>query len=227
MIRNFKKFPYSSLDRQTHDGERKYKTPTGNLPSVTTILAATKSQESKMALESWRARLGNDEADRVTREAANVGTIMHNILENWILEKEYNPGNNIIHRQAKRMADEIKKNIQHNIQEIWGTEVNLYYPDLFAGTTDLVGVYRNKPAIMDFKQSNRPKKSEWVDDYRLQIVAYSMAHNILYGTEINTGAIFMCSRDGTFQCFELDESEFDEWSTKWAIKVEEFYGKLG
>jgi genome maintenance exonuclease 1 len=223
MLRAFEKYPYKKIQKETVDGDRKYDTPSGKLPSVTTILSATKSKESLAALKEWRARVGNSEATRITTEAANVGTIMHNILENWILEKEYNPGNNVIHRQAKSMAEEIKSNIEKDIQEIWGTEINLYYPDLYAGTTDLVGVYKNKPAIMDFKQTNKPKKREWIDDYFLQAAAYGMAHNILYDTDIKTAAIFMCARDGTFQCFELGQEEFEKWSIEWANRLDRFY----
>lgn len=214
---------YQPLHRVDSDSGRKYNTPTGNLPSVTTILSATKSEESKKTLQNWKNRVGENEAKRITTEAANVGTVMHSILENWILNKEYDPGNNIVHRQAKMMAEEVKKNISPHISEVWGSEVNLYYPDLYAGTTDLVGLWKGKPAILDFKQTNKPKKREWIEDYFLQLSAYALAHNEMYGTNITQGAIFMCSRDGQFQLFEISDGEFEFWKQEWSKRVEQFY----
>jgi hypothetical protein len=121
------------------------------------------------------------------------------------------------------MADTVKKNVEPYIDEIWGSEVNLCYPGLYAGTTDLVGVYKGKPTIMDFKQTNKPKKREWIDDYFMQGAAYGMAHNELYGTEIQNIAIFMCSRDCQWQLFEITAEEFKQWEEKWALRVAEYY----
>ena len=216
-------YNYQPLQRVDSTDGRRYNTPTGYLPSVTTILSATKSEESKQKLQEWKKRVGASEADRITKEASNVGTIMHSILEHWVLNKEYDPGNNMIHTQAKMMADKVKENISPFISEIWGSEVNLYYPDLYAGTTDLVGMWKGKPAILDFKQTNKPKKREWIEDYFLQLSAYALAHNELYGTNITQGAIFMCSREGNFQLFEVSEGEFEFWKTEWTKRVERFY----
>jgi genome maintenance exonuclease 1 len=216
-------YNYQPLQRVDSTDGRRYNTPTGYLPSVTTILSATKSEESKQKLQEWKKRVGVSEADRITKEASNVGTIMHSILEHWVLNKEYDPGNNMIHTQAKMMADKVKENISPFISEIWGSEVNLYYPDLYAGTTDLVGMWKGKPAILDFKQTNKPKKREWIEDYFLQLSAYALAHNELYGTNITQGAIFMCSREGNFQLFEVSEGEFEFWKTEWTKRVERFY----
>lgn len=216
-------YNYQPLHRIDSDNGRKYNTPTGNLPSVTTILSATKSEESKQMLQKWKDRVGESEAKRITAEASNVGTIMHSILENWVLNKEYDPGNNLIHRQAKMMADEVKKNISPFISEIWGSEVNLYYPDLYAGTTDLVGMWKGKPAILDFKQTNKPKKLEHVTDYYLQLTAYALAHNELYGTDIKEGHILMCSRDLQYQQFDLLPENFNYWEDQLLAKLEIYY----
>lgn len=219
------KFPYSQYSRRNSESGRLYETPSGPLPSVTTILSATKPYESIQKLQNWKNRVGTAEATRITTEAAAVGTIVHSILENWILDNPYDPGNNLIHRQAKSMAENIKKNIEPSINEVWGSEVNLFYPNLYAGTTDLVGVWKDNPAIMDFKQSNKPKKREWVSDYFLQLSAYAMAHDELFGTNINQGAIFMCSRDGEFQLFEIKDEEFEYWKQEWVKRVDMFYNK--
>jgi len=216
---NFTKFPYKKIEKiDTPDG-RFYLVGDQKLPSVTTILDATKPEDSKQALDNWRNRIGHQEADSITKIAANRGSIIHNILENWIHNKDYDPGNNMIHREAKRMASTIQKNIESDIDEAWGTEIQLYYPGLYAGTSDLVGVYKGKDAIMDFKQSNRVKKREWITDYFLQVAAYGTAHNMMYGTDIKTAVIFMACVNNTFLKFELDESEFEKYSVEWANRI--------
>lgn len=216
------------LDKIEENGNRLYITPNGNLPSVTTILGATKCDESKLALDTWRTRIGHERASQTVREAANVGTVLHSIMEHRLQGNlDYDPGNNLIHRQAKHMADQIYKFISTDLTEVWGNEVNLYYQDLYAGTADVVGLWKGLPTICDFKQTNKPKKSEWVNDYRLQLVAYGLAHNSLYDTDINQGAIFMCSRDGKFQLFEVTSEDFEYWSAVWALRVREYYLKDG
>lgn len=219
-------YPYKELKRTSVDGQRLYENPWGDpVPSVTTILSATQPAEKRAALANWRKRVGTEEAQRVTTTAANRGTVMHNILEHWALGQydTYNPGNNIVHQQAKAMAAEVIKNIEPDIQEIWGTEVMLCLPQLYAGTTDLVGMYKGKQTIMDFKQTNKPKKKEWIDDYFMQGAAYALAHNEMYETKIENIAIFMCSGDLQFQLFESEASEFKDWEVKWSNRVAEFY----
>jgi|TARA_B110000908_G_scaffold166400_1_gene217443 genome maintenance exonuclease 1 len=219
-------YPYKELKRTSVDGQRLYENPWGDpVPSVTTILSATQPAEKRAALANWRKRVGTEEAQRVTTTAANRGTVMHNILEHWALGQydTYNPGNNIVHQQAKAMAAEVIKNIEPDIQEIWGTEVMLCLPQLYAGTTDLVGMYKGKQTIMDFKQTNKPKKKEWIDDYFMQGAAYALAHNEMYETKIENIAIFMCSGDLQFQLFESEASEFKDWEVKWSNRVAQFY----
>lgn len=218
------RYDYNSFKRTKINGKRVYNTESGPLPSVTTILSDTKPLEDRKALQEWQRRVGDKEAQRVSNEAANVGTLMHGYLEDWVNDGTYDRKDGIIHRVAGSMADTIIKEISPHIGELWGTEVNLYYPSLYAGTTDLVGVWKDKPAIMDFKQTNRPKKKEYITDYFLQACAYGAAHNVLYGTNINSVAIFMCSRDCEFQLFELDECEFEHFTQKWAERLTEFYG---
>ena len=217
------KYPYQDIKRKRVEGKRLYDTETGFLPSVTTILDRTKPKEKVEALNRWRQRVGVNEAQRITTEAANVGTIMHNTLEAWVKGEDEPPGDNLVHRVGKRMAGVVIDNIEEDLTEVWGSEVGLYYPGLYAGTTDLTGVWRGRAAIMDFKQTNKPKKREWIDDYFMQGTAYGLAHNALFGTEIETVAIFMCSRDCEFQLFELDKEEFEHYSEKWALRVGEFY----
>lgn len=214
-------YPYKEFKRKTVNGKRLYENPYGDpVPSVTTILDRTKPKEKREALNNWKKRVGEEQAQKIVTEAANVGTIMHNILESWVKNEDYS-GDRIL--QAEMMADTVKKNVEPYLEEVWGSEVNLCYPGLYAGTTDLVGVYKGKPTIMDFKQTNKPKKREWIDDYFMQGAAYGLAHNELYETKIENIAIFMCSRECEWQLFEVEAEEFKEWETKWAKRVEEFY----
>lgn len=214
-------YDYQELKRTSVDGKRLYQNPWGDaVPSVTTILDRTKPREKREALNNWKKRVGEKEAQRIVTEAANVGTQMHNMLEAWVKNEEYTGESTI---QSRMMADTVKKNVESDLDEIWGSEVMLCYPGLYAGTTDLVGVYKGKPTIMDFKQTNKPKKREWIDDYFMQGAAYGLAHNALYETKIENIAIFMCSRECEWQLFEVGPDEFKSWEEKWARRVEEFY----
>ena len=212
---------YKEFKRRSVNGKRLYENPYGDpVPSVTTILDKTKPKEKREALNRWKKRVGPENAQRIVTEAANVGTVMHNILEHWVKNEEYT-GDSIL--QAKMMAETVKQNIEADINEVWGSEVNLCYPGLYAGTTDLVGIYKGNPCIMDFKQTNKPKKREWIDDYFMQAAAYAMAHNEVFETKIEHAAIFMCSRDCNWQLWEVGPEEFKQWEEKWAKRVEEFY----
>ena len=218
-----KKYDYKPISRKQVNGKRLYETPDGNaVASVTTILDATKD---KTHLIAWRKRVGEQKAQEITTEAAGVGTRMHKYLEDYIDTGEWpTPGSNPYAQQAHGMAEVIKENALNDV-EIWGSEVALYMPQMYAGTTDLVGTYKGQPAIMDFKQTNRPKKVEWVLDYFLQLVAYAEAHNELYGTEIREGHVFMCSRAGEYQQFDVWPDEYDEWRTEWYNRVYQYYEK--
>lgn len=219
------RFPYAALSRANVDGQRKYQTPTGSVPSVTTILDRTKD---KTHLIQWRKRVGESKAQEITTEAAGVGTRMHKYLEDYVETGTWREaGSNPYAQQANRMAKQILNNGLKNVTEIWGSEVNLYMPQLYAGTTDLVGLYNGNPAILDFKQTNKPKKPEWVEDYYLQLTAYALAHNELYGTNIREGHVFMCSRDLEYQQFDIWPDEFDAWANRWWERCEKYYSELG
>ena len=200
-----KKYDYTSLKRE--DGEtRLYLTPDGeSLPSVTTILSKAKD---KSFLKKWRNRVGDKEAERIMRESAQIGTALHLYIERLVNKKGYKDLTEI-GKTAQKMAEVIIKEGLKDITDVWGSEVNLYYPGKYAGTADMIALYQGRPAIIDFKQSNRPKKREWVQDYLMQLSAYAMAHNKLFNTDIDQGVILMCSRDLTFQRFELMGEKFN------------------
>jgi|TARA_B000000532_G_C18768993_1_gene363144 genome maintenance exonuclease 1 len=217
------KYDYKEIKKQSVDGRRLYACPDGNaVASVTTILDATKD---KTHLIAWRKRVGEQKAKEITTEASGVGTRMHKYLEDYVESGNWvEPGSNPYAKQAHSMATQIKDNVMNDI-EIWGSEVQLYHPKIYAGTTDLVGTYKGQPAIMDFKQTNKPKKKEWVEDYYLQLTAYALAHNELYGTDIKEGHVFMCSRDLQYQQFDLLPEEFPQWESKWWDRVYQYYDK--
>ena len=218
-----KAIEYHTLKQVNKNGKRVYETPSGTTPSVTTILSKTKDQTG---LNAWKARVGEQEAQRIVTEAAGVGTALHNNLEKFLAGEKRVPGNNLVHVQANKMADIIIENGIADVDEVWGIEQGLYYPEMYSGTTDLCGVYKGNPAIMDFKQTNKPKKKERVDDYYLQMAAYATAHNKVYGTDIREGHIFMCSRDLQYQQFDLWPDEFDYWADQWLDRVAEYYIKF-
>jgi genome maintenance exonuclease 1 len=201
--------------------KRVYQTPDGEkLPSVTTILGATKDMT---ALNEWRKRIGEDKAAQITREAAGVGTAMHANLERFIIGEQRQPGNNPVHVQANAMADVIIENGLSKLSEVWALEQSLYFPGLYSGTTDGIGVFDGEPAVFDHKQTNKPKKEEWVEDYYLQLTAYILAHNEVYGTDIRRGVVFMCSRDLQYQQFNLLPQDFNKYQDMWLDKVQEYY----
>lgn len=215
------KFEYPILESVTQEsGSRQYMTPGGGLPSVTTILSAT---TDKTALLEWRKRLGDEEADLQSRQAAGIGTIMHGYLEDHIAARPRESKSNIIYKMARSMADTIIGRGLAQVDDVWGYEVNLYYPGLYAGTADLVGTHRGIPAVMDYKNTKKMKKREWISNYFLQLVAYSMAHNQLFGTTIDYGVIFMVSRENDYKEFYLEGAEFKEYEDKWMEMVHKFY----
>jgi genome maintenance exonuclease 1 len=218
------KFIYEKLKRVEVNGKRRYAAPGGPpVASVTTILSATKDQTH---LIEWRRRVGEKKAQEITTEAAGVGTRMHKYLEDYIDTGVWPiAGGNPYAQQAHSMATAIKVHALDDVDEIWGSEVPLYIPEMYAGTTDLVGVYKGNPCIMDFKQTNKPKKKEWVEDYYLQMTAYALAHNEVHGTDIREGHVFMCSRALEYQQFDLWPDEFDDWANKWWDRVYEYYEK--
>lgn len=219
-----KKYDYKPISRKQVNGKRLYETPDGNaVASVTTILDATKD---KTHLIAWKKRVGEQKAQEIVTEAAGVGTRMHKYLEDYIDTGEWpQPGSNPYAQQAHNMAQIIKDNVMDDV-EVWGSEVNLYMPNMYAGTTDLVGTYKGQPAIMDFKQTNKPKKVEWVVDYFLQLTAYAEAHNEIYGTNIREGHVFMCSRAGEYQQFDIWPDEYEEWRNEWYERVYAYYEKF-
>jgi len=222
------KFNYTHIYRENINGQRYYATPDGEkLPSVTSILSATASEEKKEILENWRKKVGYKTAEEITSTAAARGTRMHKFLEDYCTTGSLGPsGSNPYSIQSHKMADTIISNSFIDINEIWGIEIPLYYPGLYAGTTDCAGIHLNKECIIDYKQTNKPKKREWIDDYFLQLVFYGTAHNKLYNTNIQKGVILMCSQHYEFQEFIIEGEEWKFYENKMWDKVELYYKNL-
>ena len=220
-----KKFEYPETYREMIKGQRHYAINDEKLPSVTTILSKTQTAEKAEGLANWRARVGEDEATRIMDQAAARGSAMHAILEHHILGKNRLDLTDI-GQEAHKMADVVIDKGLCNVDEIWGSEVALYYPELFAGATDLVGVYKKADSIMDFKQTNKPKRREWVEDYMLQLAAYTMAHNYVYGTKIQQGVILLTSKDGYFQEFIVSGKEFQKYQHEWLKRLDLYYKNI-
>ena len=219
-------YRYPKTVREVIEGQRHYVIGhshiTEKLPSVTTILSATQSEEKRESLKAWRERVGEEEATRIVDQSGARGTAMHKILEKYILEEGYLDETEV-GKQAHNMALKVIEQGLCNVSEYYGTECTLYYPGLYAGQTDLVALHKDDIAIIDFKQTNKPKKREWIDDYFLQLSAYAMAHNILFNTQITKGVIMMCSKDNYYQEFVVEGSEFQKHKHNFLRRVDEYY----
>ena len=217
-----KLYKYPSSTRSLVEGQRHYDVSNEKLPSVTTILAATQSDEKKESIARWKAKVGENEADRVRDQAASRGSNMHLHLERHILgsgHKDLTDEGQV----AGDMAQVIINKGLCDLSEIWGSEVTLFYPGLYAGATDLVGIYDYEDSIIDFKQSNKPKRREWIEDYFMQLGAYAMAHNCVYDTEITQGVILMCTPDKYFQKFQIKGKEFIKYQHKFLERLDKYY----
>ena len=222
------KYSYPKSSRAKLDGLRHY-TIDGSqkkLPSVTTVLGQTQPKEKQESLERWRNRVGLREAQKITRDAAIRGTAMHKYLEDLIRGQrslDLTP----LGVEATKMAEIIVERGLNDCSEIYGIEATLYYPNLYAGSVDLVAKYKDKVSIIDFKQTNKPKQREWIGDYFLQMAAYGMAHDAVYGTSIEQGVIMMCSKDGYYQQFMIEGDEFRRAKHKFLGRLDEFYNGMG
>ena len=217
-----KLYTYPKSMRSVINGGRHYDIGNTKLPSVTTILSACQSPEKKASLAAWKARMGDKAADAVRDTAAERGTAMHTYLEHYLDGTGYKDLTTL-GKQAEVMANKIIESGLGDLEELWGLETTLYYPDLYAGATDVVGIYAGQPAIIDFKQSNKPKRREWILDYFEQLGAYAMAHNQVYGTKIQSGIVLMCTKDFLFQKFEVSGREFVGHQHAFLRKVDQYY----
>ena len=200
MIKKLDKYSYGKYEQINGQGPRTYDVDGNRLPSVTTVLGQTKD---KSFLYKWIKQKGEEEAERIKNESAKRGTSMHKYLENYVLGKGYEDLTEL-GQETKRMAEKVIELGLAPVSEIYGSEVTLYYPGLYAGSTDLVGIHNDKETVIDFKQANRPKREEWIGDYKLQCAAYAMAHDQVHGSNIEQCVIMVCTPDLYYQEFKID-----------------------
>ena len=221
-MKRIDKYVYPGTVRESIEGKRHYSVGQEKLPSVTTILQATQSEEKRQSLQRWIDRVGRTQADHIKNTAATRGTAMHYLIEKHILGEGYKDLTET-GIEATRMADKIIEDGLSKWDACYGTEVTLRYPGLYAGQTDLVGVHQGVDAIGDNKQSNKPKRREWIEDYFLQLAAYAMAHDQIYGTQIKKGVIMMCTPDCYYQEFVIENEELRKYKYQWLRRVDEYY----
>ena len=219
------KYEYPALERVDLEIGRHYLDSNQKpVPSVTTVLSAT--SKSKDGLIQWRNRVGEDEADRIIKQSTDIGTAVHEAIENYLNGKSWDNFDET-HDQflAKNISDKFIKDGLNGITEIWGLEVGLLLDNLYAGTADCVGEYEGIPTLIDFKTAKKIKKREWIEDYFLQGCAYANAHNVMFGTKIEQIVILMVDRNAIFQEFIVRPTEFNFLTRKWKNRLIEFNNK--
>ena len=218
-IKRNDRYTYVDATRIEDHGTRLYDVNGARLPSVTTILGKTKDQKF---IKDWKAKVGEQEAERIKNLSSNRGTAMHKFLEHYILGTGYDDLTEL-GQKAKAMAEKVIEIGLAPVEEWYGSEVTLYYPGLYAGSTDLVCVHNGKDTIVDFKQANRPKKEEWIEDYYLQIAAYAMAHDYVHNSKIEQGIIMVCTPDLYYQEFKVNGAELRQWKHKFLKRLDMYH----
>ena len=216
------KYTYVSATRIEEHGTRLYDVNGSRLPSVTTILGATKDQQF---LKDWKAKVGETRAEEIKNHSSRRGTSMHKFLESYVTGVGYDDLTEL-GQEAKPMAEKVIEIGLAPVEEYYGSEVTLYYPGLYAGSTDLVCNHNGLESIVDFKQSNRPKRQEWVEDYYLQIAAYAMAHDYVHGSKIRQGVIMMCTPDLYYQEFRITDHELRQYKHRFLKRLDMYYDLL-
>jgi hypothetical protein len=219
MIKKLDKYDYGKYARIDDQGPRTYAVKGERLPSVTNVLSRTKDQGF---LRKWKARVGEAEAERIKTSSANRGTSMHKYLENYVLDTGYEDLTEM-GQLAKTMAQKVIEEGLAPVDGYFGSEVTLYYPGLYAGSTDLVGLHNGQESIIDFKQSNRPKRIDWIEDYFMQIAAYAMAHDCVHGSKIQQGVIMICTPDLYYQEFKIEGLQLRKWKHEFLKRLDQYF----
>jgi genome maintenance exonuclease 1 len=215
------KYTYVNATATTDHGSRIYDVLGMKLPSVTTILAQTKDDEY---IKRWKAKVGYDEAERIYNHSSRRGTAMHKFLEKHIQEVGYEDLTTI-GKEAKPMANKIIEIGLTPVEYYYGSEITLYYPGLYAGATDLICEHNGMETVVDFKQANKPKREEWIEDYFLQIAAYAMAHDYIHKSQIKQGIIMVCTPDLYYQEFKISGADLMHWKHRFLKRLDMYYEK--
>ena len=222
-----RQFDYPTSTRKTIDGKRVYSINGEALPSVTTILSATESEEKKAVLEAWKKRVGAEQADKIRDEAAARGSVLHRIVENYITDTKHLDMTEL-GQTAHKMADILtERAIDERLSEVWGVEPYLAYQGLFAGQTDLIGIHDGKITVCDHKNANKPKRKEWLhDSYRIQLALYALAFEDMFGEHIPRGINFIVTKDMVYQEFSWEGQEFRQAKYDALKRVDKYYSNL-
>ena len=219
------KFNYPSLERvDTEIGRHYLDSNNDPVPSVTTVLSGTSS--SKSGIDQWRQRVGDIEADRVIKQSTDIGTAVHEAIEDYLNGVDWdNFAKDSDQIMARNITNKFISDGLNDIDEVWGLEVGLILDKLYAGTADCVGIYNGVPTLIDFKTAKRIKKREWIEDYFLQGCAYANAHNVMFDTNIQQVVILMVDRDLLFKEFIVKPAEFNVLTKLWKKRLIEFHKK--
>ena len=224
------KFVYPSSTRSLINGKRHYDVDGDKYVSVTSILSATKDQKDIDALNKWKKDLGYVASAAISRQSSNRGTEMHSWIESILLLRANGELLDEINLPKKMAETIIENGINNKINEVYGCEAVLYYDGdyKFAGTADaVINSSENKIKILDFKQSNKPKRREYsvITEYGHQLALYSIAHDKMFGTNIESTEILMCTPNLMFQNFEFKGEEFQNLKKEAMSRVEQYYLK--
>ena len=172
---------YSKTDSvyaETLKTGRTYMTPDGDFPSMTTILG--KTSDNQVWLQKWRERVGEEEADRISKEATDRGTLVHEYAEKYFNGEDIKPDLLKEKPDVREMTYNLIKAGERGIEEVWAQEIALWSPSLkYAGRVDLVGVWKGIPTIVDFKTSKKKKNVKQIKDIMCSVVDMRM-HTMNY-----------------------------------------------
>ena len=220
------RYSYPDLHADTDpSGYRVYETPGGPAPSVTTILSTLPNP----GLDAWRQKVGEEEAKRISVEATTIGSHMHNYLEAYVKGLEEEEPKDDLQEIGKKMAVPIKRYGLRGLDEVWAVEEALHCHNLYAGRTDLIGVYDGLPSIIDYKTSKRLKTPEYIHHYKLQTAAYSIAHAEMFGEDVIKQAVILIAirpskyQPSDMQKFVIGPDEFQKYRDEWMDVVSNFY----
>lgn len=193
------------LERETIDGVRYYKVPDEDeilrLVSITSVT----SHFNKEIFVKWRKKVGEEEAEKITKAATSRGTDMHTLIENYLYNRDL--------PSVQPLSDflfKISKIQLNKINNIHCLEGPLYSKQLgVAGTTDCIGEHDGELAVIDFKTSKKPKPREWIENYFVQAMFYGMAYYEMTGTPIKKLVIIMACENG--ECVVYEERDLKKY----------------
>ena len=219
------KFTYPKSTRSIYNGSRHYLVDGERLPSVTNIISMTKKTEEKEALEKWKRE--NKDSEIILKESSNRGTLMHGYLSEMLMGKMNGELIEEVNLPKKMAETIISHGLNDYVKEVYASEECVYSLKYkYAGTLDaLISTQDNKLQICDFKQKNSPAKREYtsIRNYFTQCILYSIAHNEIHGTNIQSCIILMCTPNLIFQKFEIEGQEFIDLQKEALERVERYH----